>query len=242
MNKSNKILVGVLAFLVVCVVGYALFSETITVTGTATASGNFNLTPTCSLTMPSSWLEEKEGGYTNPECLINDNVITSKVTLQYPTALKLFYTEYKNDGDIDAVIKFKYDVPESFVNIKPTIKVYNNKTNELVKTLDKFDKNYVQLQPAKFAIKTVDGNYLETEEQIVTKNRVYKDTAGDYYIDIKPGESFVFLYMMTWHKDAVDNENYSTAEMSLELQFIQKTEDLKINTDGTGPELCHMWC
>lgn len=242
MNKNNKVLIGLLAFVVVCVVGYALFSENITVTGSATATGSFKITPTCSLTMPSSWLEEKEGGYINPECTIKDNVITSKVTLQYPTALKLFYTEYKNDGDIDAVIKFKYDVPESFINIKPTIKVYNNKTDSLVETLDKFDKNYVQLQSAKFAIKTVDGNYLETEEHIVSESRVYKDVTGDYYIDIKPGESFVFLYMMTWNKDAIDTGNYSIAEMNLELEFIQKTDDLQLNTDGTGPELCHHWC
>ena len=47
MNKSNKILLGVLSFVVVCVVGYALFSEKITVTGTATASGNFDINYTC---------------------------------------------------------------------------------------------------------------------------------------------------------------------------------------------------
>ena len=35
MNKNNKILIAVLAFVLVCVVGYALFSENITVTGTA---------------------------------------------------------------------------------------------------------------------------------------------------------------------------------------------------------------
>ena len=47
MNKSNKILLGVLLFVVVCVVGYALFSETITVTGTATASGDFAFESKC---------------------------------------------------------------------------------------------------------------------------------------------------------------------------------------------------
>ena len=47
MNKSNKILLGVLSFVVVCVVGYALFSENITVTGTATAKGSFDITASC---------------------------------------------------------------------------------------------------------------------------------------------------------------------------------------------------
>ena len=35
MNKNNKLLIGMLTFVVVCVVGYALFSENITVTGSA---------------------------------------------------------------------------------------------------------------------------------------------------------------------------------------------------------------
>ena len=47
MNKGNKILLGILAFVVVCVVGYALFGETITVTGSATASGEWSITTTC---------------------------------------------------------------------------------------------------------------------------------------------------------------------------------------------------
>ena len=43
MNKNNKLLIGMLTFVVVCVVGYALFSENITVTGSATASGDWSI-------------------------------------------------------------------------------------------------------------------------------------------------------------------------------------------------------
>ena len=41
MFKKNKLLVGCLALLLVLSVGYALFSETIEINGTATAKGNF---------------------------------------------------------------------------------------------------------------------------------------------------------------------------------------------------------
>ena len=44
MNNKNKILVGCLALLLVLSVGYALFSETVTINGTATAKGNMDLT------------------------------------------------------------------------------------------------------------------------------------------------------------------------------------------------------
>ena len=49
MNKKNKILVGCLALLLVLSVGYALFSETIEINGTATAKGDFDITYTCSV-------------------------------------------------------------------------------------------------------------------------------------------------------------------------------------------------
>ena len=77
MNRRNKILVGVLAFVLVCVVGYALFSESITVTGTATADGNFNITATCykGIYEKSNLTNEDlgfgpEGGYANDSCKV----------------------------------------------------------------------------------------------------------------------------------------------------------------------------
>ena len=42
-KNKNKILIGCLALLLVMAVGYALFSETITINGTATAKGDFNM-------------------------------------------------------------------------------------------------------------------------------------------------------------------------------------------------------
>ena len=45
-EKKSKILIGFLALLLVMAVGYALFSENITINGTATAKGDFNVTPT----------------------------------------------------------------------------------------------------------------------------------------------------------------------------------------------------
>ena len=46
-KRKNKILIGCLALLLVMTVGYALFSETITINGTATAKGDFNIEYTC---------------------------------------------------------------------------------------------------------------------------------------------------------------------------------------------------
>ena len=46
-EKKSKILIGCLALLLVMAVGYALFSETITINGTATAKGDFDISFTC---------------------------------------------------------------------------------------------------------------------------------------------------------------------------------------------------
>ena len=46
-KRKNKILVGCLALLLVMAVGYALFSENITINGTATAKGDFDISYTC---------------------------------------------------------------------------------------------------------------------------------------------------------------------------------------------------
>ena len=43
MKKQSIAIIGVIAFVLAVAVGYALFSETLTVTGTATATGDFDV-------------------------------------------------------------------------------------------------------------------------------------------------------------------------------------------------------
>lgn len=53
MKKQNIAVIGVFAFILAVAVGYALFSEKLTISGTAGASGNFDVEftsvgqPTC---------------------------------------------------------------------------------------------------------------------------------------------------------------------------------------------------
>ena len=113
MNKSNKILLGILSFVVVCVVGYALFSENITVTGTATASGTFDIARSCQVGVPSELVnaiktmhvrDYKEGGYKNDSCSIVGDEAIIAVELEYPTAERWFTIKVTNNGTIPAVL------------------------------------------------------------------------------------------------------------------------------------------
>ena len=58
MDKTrNKIFAGCLALLLVMVAGYALFSQNLTINGTAKAQGDFSVTPTCQTGIPANLVE-----------------------------------------------------------------------------------------------------------------------------------------------------------------------------------------
>ena len=47
MRKSKNVFIIVLTFVLVCVIGYALFSNQLTINGTVSAKGEFEFTATC---------------------------------------------------------------------------------------------------------------------------------------------------------------------------------------------------
>ena len=100
MNKTrNKIFVGCLALLLVMVAGYALFSQNLTINGTAKAEGKFNI----EFTQVTISAEKGSAGAT---ATISDNgkILTITVPkLEYPGAyVNVSYT-VKNTGTIDAI-------------------------------------------------------------------------------------------------------------------------------------------
>lgn len=106
MTKNNKILIGILAFMLVCVVGYALFSDNITVTGTATAQGQFMIVPSCEvITTDTITLSarQKVSGYKSTgtgTCTIENGVIKTTSNLSKPTDEVHFYVQiYNNDSN-----------------------------------------------------------------------------------------------------------------------------------------------
>ncbi len=94
-DKKSKVLIGCLALLLVMAVGYALFSETITINGTATAKGDFDLSYTC---------EKREEGGTGI-CTVTDNTITISSTFTKPTDEVVYDITITNTGSIPAVLK-----------------------------------------------------------------------------------------------------------------------------------------
>ena len=139
MNKSNKILIGVLSFVVVCVVGYALFSDNITVTGTATAQGQFMIVPSCEvITTDTITLSagQKVSGYKSTgtgTCTIENGVIKTTSNLSKPTDEVHFYVQIENydSNEVWAKLK-KITSPNNFSETgQPGDAIYGDFSNGL---------------------------------------------------------------------------------------------------------------
>ena len=129
MKKQNIIIIGVVAFVLAVAVGYAIFSETLTISGTATAEGNFDVqftsvgTPTCvgfSQTCDADTLTE-----------ITEDKNTLNITvnkLQYPGAYVEIPVTVTNVGTIPAILT---NIEETGLTTDPSIKVTYEGLQEL---------------------------------------------------------------------------------------------------------------
>ena len=139
MNNKNKILVGCLALLLVLSVGYALFSETITINGTATAKGNFDIVLGCEkgissmfgTTLPSGW--GQEGGYKNDTCTVSGNSVSMNSEFLYLGARRYYTLSFENKGSIDAVVNFKNETTTQQICISDDAKGTNKRCSSTSK-------------------------------------------------------------------------------------------------------------
>ena len=132
MKKNKTMIVAVLAIVLTLAVGYALFSQTINITGQANAQGSFSFTPVCTIGIddglaatPSAKDSEAStaitkynaivsslgkdtipttvAGSSNNTCTISGNTVTISTTLSYPGAMSLFTVKITNTGTIGGI-------------------------------------------------------------------------------------------------------------------------------------------
>ena len=129
MKKQSIAIIGVIAFVLAVAVGYALFSEKLTIDGTATANGDFDVeftsvgTPTCSGFSGSC--EAATLG------TISDDKNTLTITvnkLQYPGAYVEIPVTVTNKGSIPAVLK---SIEETGLTTDASVKVSYTGLTEL---------------------------------------------------------------------------------------------------------------
>ena len=100
LSRQNKIVVGIVALVLALTVGYALFSQSLNIGGTASADGKFQLTFYSVGTV-------KEVGSSGTTVTSSDEDKTLTITvpkLEYPGAYVQVPVVIKNTGTVDAAI------------------------------------------------------------------------------------------------------------------------------------------
>ena len=105
MKKQSIAIIGVIAFVLAVAVGYALFSETLTVTGTATATGDFDVEFTKVGTITK--VGYTGAGDSEIAAISTDkNTLTVTVNkLDYPGAYVEIPVTITNKGSVSAEVK-----------------------------------------------------------------------------------------------------------------------------------------
>ena len=223
MNKNNKILVGILTFVVVCVIGYALFSDNINVTGTATAQGQFLLDTTCQvITSDTAYVGAgnvtgvKSSGTGN--CVIENGVIKTSSTLSKPTDRVNFLVRIYNA-----------DANEFSINLKKVTSPNNMTPSGTSGDILYIDMTGLSAWYRIFKVNSTLANCGYTTTSIRGDSAV---SAANLFI-----KSDCSMYMIITHswEDAAQlglaqpavPENGATINYNVELEFVQSTQQLK---------------
>ena len=134
MKKKNMIIIGVIALILVVAVGYAIFSDTLTINGSATAQGDFSLSYSCEI-------DESSANKESAKCKVDGSNIEMKSSFLKPNEAVLFHVTVTNDGSIPAVLKevtspnnkgmdFKTEGDASYVDTDYSLAAYYGVTEE----------------------------------------------------------------------------------------------------------------
>ena len=124
MKKQNSAIIGVIAFVLAISVGYALFSQTLTINGTATAKGSFDV-------QFATATIQKEVGSTGATATISEDKATLTVNvpkLEYPGAYVEIPVTVKNVGTIPAKL---IEITETGLTTDASVKVSYTGLTEL---------------------------------------------------------------------------------------------------------------
>ena len=223
LSKNNKILVGCLALLLVMSVGYALFSDTITINGSATAKGDFNLVTTCDMNIDAINAALGEGNgpaelgsVTDAKISCEGNVVNASATLGYPDSQKWFRIMIKNTGTIPAKLK---QVTE--LNNPDT--VYCNK-DECVgqienSTLYKTDQGQSYVE----AVLYQGYDFNDYQDGEVFSDAIFDTEQFDAVLD--PGETAYFYILLNWMRNSnAQSPDPLIASLNAQLDWEQVTE------------------
>lgn len=229
-NKKSKIILGCLAFLLVLSVGYALFSNSINVTGKISAKASFDISATCTkginseLGDVSRYFDSDEHGYSNESCTVNGNTVTINANLDYPTARRFYTIKFTNNGTIPALLNLDNNsdvVNNSVVSVKnSTGTLITNKLNQHV-----YYKYFDEMTGANFI------GYSYSDQLFVgdVEESVKDSETGNLLL--YPGGNLYVVISAIWDEtnefNYADNGAYMDYDLSYEFNFSQPSQEVK---------------
>ncbi len=243
MNNRNKILVGCLALLLVLSVGYALFSETITINGTATAKGSFDIGVTCQTGLANvSGLEDNaiailsgptnEVSFSGDTCTASGNTVTFNTNLDAPGAMRYYTIKATNNGTIDAWasvggqgdtkvcmgsdMKNKLGLnPSCYVNLFDETDYYTNGAYTGSYHFEELSTGYI--------IENKDGTLVNLLELPEEEAMAYLNEDGDR-IKLPVGASIYYVGKMYISEDYKWDENVNMIDFNMTADYTLKFE------------------
>ena len=219
MDKTrNKIFVGCLALLLVMVAGYALFSQKLTINGTAKAQGEFSLSMTCT---PGILDEIKnldagyasQSGYSNDSCSVANDTVTFHTDLAYPTARRYFTVKVVNTGSVTAVDEVVDVMTQTYLNIENKNCQYKSSDDSLVKCYTA-NANDLTNSKMKYIKKTKDGEI----SYLINRDKLTLEPGDTFYLTL--GITWPSLFQMPKFKTG---EWYFKLNRTYTLDFVQET-------------------
>ena len=231
MNNKNKILVGCLALLLVLSVGYALFSDTITINGTVTAKGNFQLTTTCINGIPQEFNQlfvhadlNPEGGYQNDTCSVVDDEVSLSTEFLYPGAVKYFTVKMTNTGTIDAQLYLPTIIPYTKICSADNKEGENQTCKEMNELGDSSNYPYgeaIFYSTLESIFETEDGTLISSHNGGgINEGFITEDGTT---VTLNPGESTYFTFGAAFNKNYEQENFYINYSMEFEFPWEQVT-------------------
>lgn len=234
MKKKNMIIIEVIALILVVAVGYALFSDTLNINGSATAKGDFSISATCTpgitnegfltANLINSEPIDSDNNYSGDSCSVNDNKVTYSAELLQPGATRNFTIKITNTGSIPAQLNL---ATGSHVTVESCIGNYD--TNEFTDC----DSNSVEPEEDMLYNKLV--GFEKKDGTVVLANENSLEDIVEFFdenmenIVLDTGESMYLVSNAHWGNlgEAIEGNNKVLFKQTMtgEFTFTQQTNN-----------------
>ena len=185
MNKQNKIIVGVVALILALTVGYAIFSQTLNIGGTAKASGSLDIV----FKEVGEIVYQGANETTTTEITENGKKLVIEGTeLNYPTAYVDIPVTIVNNGTVDGILESITVENLETDDIKVSIKGVEK--DQVVKVYNSNDDTTIVNATVRIEWLDKTDTKVESAKQIVIRLNARQLLKSDVTTTSKSGDSF----------------------------------------------------